>query len=190
MVQGVNAVAVAPLRVAATYIDALTVLMSGYAKAGITPIAGAHADEPPGSGTVNFVECPLDVAMRCVWRADAQSKLVPYASWFEWLKTRDQAERLRWVEVHSNSNLTLGAVIEIMFLQCDGVWQPPEVVMAAPAPEAPNNPKREAERLQPQWDGSRATHAGDGSKSCVLFQTAHCDRSKRFPDLHARAMVS
>ncbi len=186
---GGNAVAVAPPRDASTYIDALTVLMIGYAKAGITPIVGAPVDEPLGSGTVNFVECPLDVAMRYVWRADAQSRFVPYASRFEWLKTRDQAERLRWVEVHRNSNLTLGAVIEMVFLQREGIWQPPETVMTAPAPKAPSNPKREAERQQPQVEGSRATHAGDGSKFCVPFQTSHCERGKRCPDLHACAVI-
>ncbi len=177
-----------PVRDAAAYIDALTTLMIGYARAGVTALEGAPADEQQGTGTANFVECPLDVALRYVWRADAQSRLIPYHTRFEWLRVRDQAERLRWVELHRNSRMTLGAVIELVYTQRDGAWQPPEAGMVQVASN-PNQPKREMEQTKPKTDGKRATHTGDGAKICAAFQTSQCDRGKRCPDLHVCAAM-
>ncbi len=73
--QGGQAQPTAPVRDAADYIDALKILMLGYAKAGVFPLEGVPAAEPLGSGTINFFECPLDVVMRHANRADIQSSL-------------------------------------------------------------------------------------------------------------------
>ncbi len=160
--QGGSSQPAPPVREAADYIDALHVLMLGYAKAGITPLPNAPAEEVQGSGTINFVECPLDVAQKYVWRADHQSRAIPYMHRFEWIRTRDQAERLRWVELHRNSNMTLGAVIDLVYTQRDGAWQPPER-MSLPAASRPRRRRRQLGTSRPRarsWLRTRPTVPG------------------------------
>ncbi len=186
--QGGQSQPTAPVRDAADYIDALKVMMLGYAKAGISPLADAPADEPLGSGTINFVECPLDVVMRYANRADIQSSLIPFSQRFEWLRVRDQAERMRWVEMHRNTQMSLGAVIELVYTQRDGAWQPPEAAQSQSSSSA-QQPKRAIEPAPPSRGEQLATHSGDGQKFCVAFQKSRGDRGKRCPDLHACAVI-
>jgi hypothetical protein len=172
-----------PPRDAAAYIDSLTTLMIGYAKAGIMARANAPKEEPLGSETVAFVECPLGVAMRYVWRADHQSRLIPYPQRHEWLRVRDQAERMRWVEVHRNSSMSLGEVIELVYTQRDGHWQPPEQ-----APTGAGAQKTPAKAQEPKGGQPKvvqvASASSDGARVCEAFQRGRCDRGKRCPHNH------
>ncbi len=181
--QGGQAQPALPPRDAASYIDALTTLMIGYAKAGVMARAGAPKEEPLGSESLLFVECPLDVAMRYVWRADHQSRLIPYSQRHEWLRVRDQAERMRWVEVHRNSSKSLGEVIDLVYTQRDGHWQPPEQIPAGVTAHKTPVKVQEPKGNQPRAVQG-ASSSSDGAKVCEAFQRGRCDRGKRCPHNH------
>ncbi len=192
--QGGQAQPVNAPRDAASYIDALTTLMIAYAKAGIHSVPNAPEAEPLGSGSTNFVEFPLDVGMKYVWRADWQSRLIPYAHRYEWLRVRDQAERLRWVELHRNSELSLGKVVEIVFTQRESAWQPPESFSLQSQASGSSTPVgKDAQKgqtvKQPGKEKRVAEVTTDGTRICDGFQKGRCDRGKRCPHAHVCAVV-
>ncbi len=106
------------------YLLNLRVLCIAYARAGALPLHDAPEQETFDSDSTDFVECPLDVTMRYWLRAEERAGRVPVSSRLGWLKQRDEAERMRWVEVFRNSNLPLGKVIATVFNQRESCWDP------------------------------------------------------------------
>jgi len=104
------------------YGNGLLTICIGMGRAGCLPIPGAPADETRGSKTTSFVECPLDVVLRYHFRAMINVAKVPAQHQLEWLRSRDIAERTEWVEAHRHSTDTVGAVVDRIYKQREGIW--------------------------------------------------------------------
>jgi hypothetical protein len=116
------------------YLLKLWTLMVAYAMAGCKPLAGApQPNKEMKDKTYEAVNCPLDIVMKYHTRATLRVRGLPARQALEWLHTRDIAERTMWVDKYRNSDKPLGLVIEEVFNMREGLWNPPEAVVAIPA---------------------------------------------------------
>ncbi len=173
------------------YLEGLRTLAIAYAKAGVTKLPNAPAEEEFGMDQNLFVDVPLDTVMRYVYRAERQANRVPYTLRYDWLRRRDEEERMKWVEVFRNSSLTLGATITLVYTQRENMWEPPEAGSASSSsiPRAITNPQQ-GQRSDGESGtvGSWASALKSGSKLCMKYQRNLC-KNNRCPDKHACAVV-
>ena len=114
-----------PDKSVASYLDKLQVLMFAYAIAGSNKLQSAPGVETRTCDSTQFVQVPLDILMRYYWRAAYKVQFLPASRQLQWLQSKDEAERSRWVDVHRNSSKELGAIISEVYLQREGIWEPP-----------------------------------------------------------------
>ncbi len=181
-----------PPRDATAYIESLRTLAIAYAKAGVGRLPTAPSEEPFGADQNLYVEVPLDTVMRYVYRAERQAQRIPYTLRYEWLKRRDEEERMRWVDVYRNSSMTLGAAITLVYTQRETAWEPPEAGAAsssqiprALAPGAQRPPKDDFDYGKV---GSWASALRSGQKICQAFQRGQC-KNKQCPEKHGCAVI-
>ena len=116
------------------YLRGLHILLVAFSKAGSTPVAPApDARESRGADTTLYVECPLDVMLRYHQRATTALAQIHPARQFEWLKSRDEAERAAWVERHRGSCLSLGNIVQTLYKEREAAWMPDATLVDAPA---------------------------------------------------------
>ena len=181
----------------ADYLRQPNILMIGYAFAGISRRSDAPAEEPFGADSTLHVEVPYDVLMRYYWRAEERARQIHPATKLAWLRSRDEADRTKWVDMYRNSTETLGSVIANVFLQREASWDPP--VESAGNDQFMAEPRQPAEiqgrNVQPKpQDKHRSVEWGtvttSGGKLCQDFQKYNCKNGKACPKgLHACAFI-
>ena len=93
-------------------LSAMFTLCLAYARAGVKPVPGVTDTEDLNADSTQFVTVPLDVMLRYHARAARAVSLYAGPSPAMWLRDKDMAERLQWVDTFRNSKETLGAVVE------------------------------------------------------------------------------
>ena len=169
----------------ADYLRQLNILMIGYAFAGISRRTDAPAEEPFGADSILHVEVPYDVLMRYYWRAEERARQIHPANRLAWLRSRDEAERTKWVDMYRNSNETLGSVIANVFLQREASWDPPveSARNEPPTAEARQPADSQGRSFQPKTQDSHrnvewGAATASGLKLCQDFQRNNCKGGK------------
>lgn len=192
-----------------SYLDRLQILLTAYALAGVTPVAGAPAastEATVGADTTQFVQAPLDVLMEYFYRAKRSVAQITPQKRLHWLQHRDLEERAVWVSKFRESTKTLGQVVrEVMDLR-DAHWIPtpaaPAVSGTEPGASAPakltasgtdpaaSPPKPSSFQLGNSVNGKKVARVmKDGKRLCQDFQTGKCNKGNRCPDLHKCGVV-
>jgi len=99
-----------------SYLQCLFTYSIAWARAGCEPLDGAPTEEDRATESIRMVHVPLDVVLAYHDRALRQvSKLLGYDDdkrALNWLISKDEEDRSKWVEVFRHSNKTLGEIIK------------------------------------------------------------------------------
>eukprot|EP00972_Heterocapsa_arctica_P106353 15668543-Heterocapsa_arctica.AAC.1 len=113
-----------------TYLSMLFTLLLAYARAGCTPLEDAPKEhEASDQDTTTYVEVPLDVVLRYHGRVTARANALPDHMALQWVRARDEAERMIWMEEHRSTKLPLGRIVRDTFRRREAMWDLP---VAAP----------------------------------------------------------
>lgn len=154
---------VPPEKSIATYLALLHTLVLAYAMAGCSALVPPEGlVETRGSTSTDFVQVPLDVVMKYVYRAQLACSKMPAQLALPWLTSRDEAERTAWVEAFRNSSKPLGAVVLEVFHRRDAFWDvdAKKPVPAGPGPNATSALTSATQALTAAAAGIKAQTAG------------------------------
>jgi hypothetical protein len=117
------------------YLANLQTLLLAYARAGCIKLEKAPASESISSDSTEFVEVPLDICMAYLCKIQKVATEIATGNALEWIRVRDEQERIMWVEDHRSSERTLGQVMKKAADLRLAVWQVP-IELKKPDPRA------------------------------------------------------
>ncbi len=172
------------------YLRNLRTLLLAYAKAGAQVLPDAPpGPEKRGDDTTKFVQVPYDVLLRYYHRAETQVSRVPRADQLSWLASRDEAERAAWVELHRASQMTLGAVVKLLFEQREAMW----VVQPEKRKEVDDGssgrPAKAPRGNNASAPAGWAAHMRDGRAICMAWNRGGCAKVCPYKEFHGCAKL-
>ena len=185
-IQVTSTSAAAPRRdTLAAYLQGLRTLMLGYAIAGCRALPKeGNSEETEDSNPIEHVEIPLETTLKYFFRAEERAyKMADQRGTqaaMQWLKVRDEQDRSSWVEVHRQSSLTLGQVIDRIQKLRESTWLVDDLPIPAPpaASSASLTPSGAAlpRDFQPTMK--------DGRPLCIAFNFGSCSEPCPLNHLH------
>lgn len=107
----------------ASYLRCLWTFLIAVARAGVHPLNPQPVGpEVVGSDSTLYVEAPLDVLLAYHTRATRSVAQVAISRQFDWLKSRDEAERQQWIERHRGGSSSIGAVVAKTSMEREALW--------------------------------------------------------------------
>ena len=112
------------------YLEHLETLLLAYALWGTKPVATPHTvagvlvAETMHIPSTKYVSCPLDVVMAYLYRAKERvSRIQPQSAALAWLITKDEGDRVMWLEKHRGTSATLGEIIVDTMSLRESMWE-------------------------------------------------------------------
>jgi hypothetical protein len=101
----------------------MQIYVVSLAKAGVTKMEAVPSEpETVSSDSAKYVKVPMDVVLRCYWRAVSASEGLPHSKALALARVQDLAERTEWIDRFQNSDRTPGEVIKQVFHERSASW--------------------------------------------------------------------
>ena len=120
------------------YVAQLRLYIFALAMVGTGSVEPAPVGKETPQRGVDFVQIPLDVVLKYLYRVERLVRELPDKIRFVHIANVDQAERAEWAQRFSAGSDTVGRVIQLVYKQRDSHWVVPAVPSSpyAPAEEA------------------------------------------------------